>query len=145
MVYKILADIVVFLHFLWIIFLVSGFVLTFSGFFRKDFFDRWLFRLLHLFGIIYASVLAVLGKYCPLTILENSLSNRYDPSLTYRGAFIVQYLEGVVYPDVNLLVIHVPMYLLVIFVITLFFLKPPERLKAVFKKRRADSRRADKQ
>ena len=131
MLYKILADLIVFFHFLWIIFNLIGFILTLAGFFWKRFFDRALFRLLHLFGIVYVSLLAILGKYCPLTILENSLRRKYNPFLVYPGSFIAHHLENLVYPDVNPLIVYIPTLFIALFTVIIFILKPPKRMKNI--------------
>lgn len=123
---KILADLVVLVHFFWILFMLAGFILTLSGFFWKRFFAMRLFRILHLFGIIYVTLLAILGEYCPLTILENNLRAKYNSSLTYPGSFIAHYLERVVYPDVNPLIIIIPTIFIVLFTIVIFILRPPK-------------------
>ncbi|MCX7766836.1 MAG: DUF2784 domain-containing protein, partial [Candidatus Sumerlaeia bacterium] len=70
MAYKILADIVLVIHFMWIIFMLGGVMFTIAGFFRRQIFDKWLIRTVHLAGIIYVCILAIFEKYCPLTILE---------------------------------------------------------------------------
>ncbi|OIO34705.1 MAG: hypothetical protein CO162_07290 [bacterium (Candidatus Ratteibacteria) CG_4_9_14_3_um_filter_41_21] len=126
MLNKILADLIVLVHFFWILFMLSGFILTLSGFFWKRFFAMRLFRLLHLFGIIYVALLAILDEYCPLTILENNLRAKYKSSLTYPGSFIAHYLERVVYPDVNPLIIIIPTIFIALFTIAIFILRPPK-------------------
>ncbi len=97
MLYKILADIIVVMHFAWILFMLIGFILTVIGFWKREIFDWLLFRILHLFGIVYVSLLAIMGKYCPLTIWENTLAAKYDPSLIYPGSFMVHYAQKLVY------------------------------------------------
>ncbi len=136
MAYKIFADTIIVVHFLFILFMLFGFFLTLYGiFFRHKFFDRWLFRLLHLLGIFYVVSLSILGKYCPLTILENELRLRYEVYSVYSGSFIVHYLEKLVYPDVNPLVIQIPTVFLAIFTIVVFIIKPPEKIKSILKKK----------
>ncbi len=81
--------------------MLAGFIFTFYNvFFAKSklFLDWWLFRTVHLCGIVYVGLLAILGKYCPLTILENILRAKYNPNLSYPGSFIVHYIEKLVYP-----------------------------------------------
>lgn len=133
MIYKILADAIVVTHFLWILFMLSGFVLTLTGFFWKGFFDRWLFRTLHLLGIAYVSLLAIMGKYCPLTLWENTLRARYDPALTYPGSFMIHYAEKLVYPDINPLVIRIPTTFIAVVTIVAFIIKPPTKIGRMFK------------
>ncbi|MBU4376224.1 MAG: DUF2784 domain-containing protein [Candidatus Omnitrophica bacterium] len=129
MLYKILADVIVVTHFAWILFMLVGFILTLRGFFWKGFFDRWLFRTLHLFGIAYVSLLSLMGEYCPLTIWENALRAKYGPGLTYKGSFIIHYVEKLVYPDVNPLIIQIPTTFIAVFTIAVFIFKPPAKIK----------------
>ena len=135
MLYKIFADLIVIMHFSWILFMLVGFIFTVAGFFWKGFFDRWLFRMLHLCGIAYVSLLALLGKYCPLTIWENYLRSKYDPELTYTGSFMIHYIERLVYPDINPLIFQIPTTLIAVFSISAFIIKPPQKIKTVFRQR----------
>lgn len=129
MPFRLLADLIVTIHFAWILFILWGFMLTLRGFFHKEFFDRWLFRTLHLFGIVYVSVLAIMGKYCPLTVWENVLRAKYDPNLTYPGSFIIYYIERLVYPEVNPLIIQIPTAFIAVFTIIVFIFRPPAKIK----------------
>lgn len=134
MIYKILADTIVTMHFTWILFMLLGFIFTLFGFFRKNFWDRWLFRTIHLFGILYVSSLAIMRKDCPLTLLENALRAKYNSALTYPGSFMVYYVEKFVYPDVNLPLILIPTAFIAIFSIVIFIIKPPAKIKLTFKR-----------
>ena len=131
MLYMILADMIIFMHFIWIFFMLAGFILTLCGFFWKGFFDRWLFRSLHLFGIVYVSLLAIMGKHCPLTLLENILRAKSDSSLTYSGSFILNYLQRLVYPDINPLIIFIPTVFIAVFTSVIFIIRPPNRIKVM--------------
>lgn len=133
MLYKILADLIVVTHFVWILFMLVGFILTLRGLFYKKFFERWLFRTLHLFGIAYVSILAIMGKYCPLTIWENALRAKYDTRLTYAGSFMIHYLEELVYPDINPLIIRILTTFIAVFTVVVFIIRPPERIKRTFR------------
>jgi hypothetical protein len=136
MAYKIFADAVIVVHFLFILFMLLGFLLTiYAVLFREKFFDWWLFRSLHLLGIFYVASLSILGKYCPLTILENELRLKYEVFSVYSGSFIVHYLEKLVYPDVNPLVIQIPTVFLAIFTIVMFIVKPPKKIKSIMGKK----------
>ena len=115
MLYKLLADILTVIHFVYILFMLYGFTLTIRGFFHKDFFDRWVFRTLHMFGIIFVAILAVMNKYCPLTIWEANLMTKYNPVTEYTGGFIVRQIESLLYPDVNPLVVTIPTYFIALF------------------------------
>lgn len=101
MVYKVTADIVVLVHFLWVVFLIFG---AFAG-------VRWrAVKVLHLAGLGYAFVLNLFGWYCPLTHVEVWARSRHDPGLAYTGSFIAHYAEELLYvglPRHTLLVLTV--------------------------------------
>jgi hypothetical protein len=88
MLHKILADIVVLLHFLWIIFLSLG---ALWGIKNRA------VRICHLSGLAFAFIIQIFGWDCPLTHLEVWLRSRHDSSLTYTGSFIIHYVERIVY------------------------------------------------
>lgn len=90
--YKILADIVVVIHFLWIVFLIFGALL---GVKYKA------IRIFHISGLIFAFIIQIFGWYCPLTYLEVWLRAKHDPSMAYAGSFIVHYLEKIIYLEVS--------------------------------------------
>ena len=136
MSYKIFADAIIVVHFLFILFMLLGFLLTaYALVFWQKFFDWWLFRSLHLLGIFYVSSLSILGKYCPLTILENELRLRHEVSSVYSGSFIVHYLERLIYPDVNPLVIQIPTIFIAVFTVVVFVVKPPKKIKSIMGKK----------
>lgn len=135
-----LADLIVLIHFLWIVFMVLGFLLTGRAFFyvyvfksvggaAERFFDRWIFRSGHLFGIVYVSVLAIWGKYCPLTILESGLRRKGAGQSGYTGSFIVHHIEKLVYPEVEVVYVMVPTVIIAVFVVVMFFVRPPSRFR----------------
>ncbi len=92
MLFKILADIVVSIHFLWIIFLFLG---ALWGIKNKA------VMTFHLSGLAFAFIMQVFGWYCPLTYLEVWLRSGHNPSLTYTGSFIIHYVERVVYIELS--------------------------------------------
>ena len=88
MIFKILADIVVLTHFLWILFLFFG---AFLGRRNKA------LKIFHLSGLFFALLIQIFDWYCPLTHLEVWLRSKHDPGLIYAGSFIVYYVERFVY------------------------------------------------
>jgi len=102
MIYKILADSVVLIHFLWIIFLFLG---ALGGVKNR------IVKIFHIVGLVYVFIIQLFDWYCPLTHLEIWLRSKHEPALTYSGSFIIHYLERIVY-------IEVSRYL--VFVLTLF-------------------------
>ncbi|MCK4936393.1 MAG: DUF2784 domain-containing protein, partial [Elusimicrobiales bacterium] len=111
----------------WILFMLAGFIVAIASFWRKRFSDWRLFRTLHLCGIIYIGILALLGKYCPLTILENTLKAKYAPESMYPGSFIVHYIERLVYPDINPLIIVISTVFIAFFTLIAFIINRPKK------------------
>ena len=90
MVYKVLADLTVLVHFLWILFILSGVIFVLK---------RSKIAWVHLGGLLFSLVLNLFGWYCPLTHLENYLHSLHPGHLTYGGSFIAHYMEQIVYPE----------------------------------------------
>jgi hypothetical protein len=88
MIYRLLADIVVVTHLLFIIFALFGGLLV-----------LWHPRLLwvHLPALAWGIIVELAGFICPLTPLENGLRARGGDQ-GYSGGFIEHYLEPVIYP-----------------------------------------------
>lgn len=124
-----LADIIVVAHFVWILFMLSGFFITLAGFRYKKVLDWWLFRTSHLLGIIYVAVLSAMGRYCPLTVWEYSLRAGQGPQLSHEGSFIIRYIESLVYPDVSAIMIRLPTFFIAVFTFAVFAAKPPAKIK----------------
>jgi hypothetical protein len=91
--YGLLADLVMLLHFGFILLVVFGGLLAL----------RWQrFALLHLPAVLWAIFLEFKpGTLCPLTPLEQSLRLRAGES-AYGGGFIEHYLEPIIYPEMSL-------------------------------------------
>ncbi|MDI1472467.1 DUF2784 domain-containing protein [Thermodesulfovibrio sp. 1176] len=109
MIYKILADLTVIIHFLWILFLIAG---AWIG--RK----YRLIKYFHIGGLGFALIIQIFGWYCPLTHLEVWLRAKHDPLLTYKGSFIVNYIEKLIYIELPEWLI----FLLTLTIITINFL-----------------------
>ena len=97
MIYKILADLMVCLHFFWILFLFFGAI---WGVRKKA------IRIIHFLGLGLALLLQSLDWYCPITRLEVYFRSKHDPALAYSGSFVVYYIEKMVY-------LEVPRYLII--------------------------------
>ena len=89
--YSALATAVLFLHALFILWVIFGALLTRS---------RPVLRWLHIASLVWGILTEVLPWPCPLTLLENSLEGRagIEP---YQGGFLLHYLDKLVYPDIS--------------------------------------------
>ncbi len=74
MSYIFLADIVLIIHFLYVLFIVGGLILIWLGTYIKW---QWIkifwFRIIHLVSIMFVAIISIMGIQCPLTILERNL------------------------------------------------------------------------
>jgi len=83
------ADIVVLLHFAFILFVTLGGLLVF----------RWkALAWLHVPAVVWAALIEFTGWICPLTPLENVL-RRASGSSAYSSTFIEHYLVPLIYPS----------------------------------------------
>lgn len=88
LVYRLLADAVVLLHFAFLVFVVLGGLLVLRS---------WKFAWAHLPAAAWGAFVELYLHYCPLTPLENWLRVRGGTG-TYAGGFIAHYIEPVIYP-----------------------------------------------
>jgi len=84
--YSLLADIVVAIHFLWILFLIFGAI--------PGRLIKWV-RILHICSLAFSVLLQLKNWICPLTHLEVWL--RAKSGWAYSGSFIQHYVEKLVY------------------------------------------------
>jgi hypothetical protein len=88
MAYRILADLIVGVHALFVAFVVVGGLLAL----------RWpRVAILHLPAAVWGTLIELQGWICPLTPLENSLRAAAGQA-GYQGGFIEHYLLPVLYP-----------------------------------------------
>src|SRR3974390_1593368 len=89
--YSVLAISVLFLHTLFILWVVFGALLT-----RSHPILRWL----HISSVVWGILTELLPRPCPLTVLESWLerSAGVEPE---QGAFLLYYLDKLVYPDIS--------------------------------------------
>ena len=106
MIYKLLADTVVIIHFGFILYVIFGGLLLF-----------WDKRLIwiHLVAVVWAAILELFGWICPLTYLEAWL-RQLGGSSSYPGGFVEHYILPVIYPAFLTRQIQIYLGLLVIII-----------------------------
>jgi hypothetical protein len=91
-----LADIILIVHFLFVLFVAGGLILTWVG---AAMAWRWVrdfwFRLGHLAAIVFVAAESLIGIACPLTQWENTLRQ----ARPYDGGFIQSWLRRLLYYD----------------------------------------------
>lgn len=94
-----LADVVLVVHALFVLFVVAGQMLILIGLWRGwAWVRRRVLRQLHLLAIGVVVVQAWLGILCPLTIIENELRMRAG-AIPYAGSFIRHWLQRILFYD----------------------------------------------
>lgn len=95
--YLIAADLILVIHVSFVIFVIVGLLLIFTGKFMDWGWVRnpW-FRIAHLGAIGIVVLQAWLGQICPLTIWEMALRERAGDA-TYEGSFIAHWLQALLY------------------------------------------------
>lgn len=89
MVYRALADVVVLMHFGFVLFVAVGGLLAW----------RWPALIWpHLGAVAWGAGIVAIGWDCPLTPLEKAF-RRLGGEEEYRGGFIDRYIEGAIYPE----------------------------------------------
>lgn len=89
MLYKFLADLVLILHFIFIIFVVIGGLLALLN-------VKWVW--LHIPAAIWGGLIEFTGWICPLTHVENWLRLEEGAGM-YHQSFISHYLLPIIYPN----------------------------------------------
>lgn len=90
-VYSTLATSVLFVHALFIVWVVFGALFTRS---------RPILRWLHIASLIWGLLTELLPWPCPLTLLENRLEQKAGVA-PYQGGFLLHYMDKLVYPDIS--------------------------------------------
>lgn len=97
MVERILADLVVVIHFGYVLFVLIGLLLTLLGWLMNWGWVRNLwFRTIHLASIVVVVLEAWFGITCPLTTWENQLRSAAGQA-TYEGDFIASWVHEMLF------------------------------------------------
>ena len=95
--YSVLATAVLFLHALFIVWVIFGALLTRS---------RPILRWLHIASLIWGILTELLPWPCPLTLLENWFEEKAGVE-PYQGGFLLHYMDRLLYPDLSATVLTV--------------------------------------
>lgn len=120
-----LADIILIIHFLFVLFVVGSLPIIWIGaWMRLDFVRNRRFRLAHISAILFVVVESLIGMICPLTLLEDYLRG------TATGdSFIQRWLHLILFYDVPEWVLGVIYVLFALLVVITFRLVPPRPRK----------------
>ncbi|MBI3570855.1 MAG: DUF2784 domain-containing protein [Gammaproteobacteria bacterium] len=122
-----LADLILGLHAVFILFVVGGQVLIVAGWALGWVWTRrWLFRLLHLLVIGFVMLEAWFGIICPLTALENILRTA-SGAVTYENGFIRYWLQQLIFYTAPSWVFTLIYTVFAGLVVLIWFVYPPRR------------------
>jgi len=125
--YRLLADVVLSIHFAIVVFVVGGLVLIIVGNWRGWLFvNGWWFRLAHLAAIGVVVAQAWFGIVCPLTTLENWLRVQANV-VVYEASFIEHWVQRVLYYDAPMWVFTLAYTLFGLCVVAAWWRYPPGR------------------
>ena len=124
-IYRILADIVVTVHFAYVTFVAVGlFVTLLGGVLRWQWVRNPWFRFIHLAMIVIVVFEAWMGLTCPLTIWEHQLRT-LSQQATYRGGFLPNLLHNAMFFDAEPWVFTMGYTVFGLAVLLAFILVPP--------------------
>ena len=121
-----LADIVVFFHFLYVLFTVLGEVLIIAGgFLGWKWIRHYIFRIIHLIASLFVAVEVLIGMVCPLTELEWTLRQSAGQNVDTKISFVGRIIRKIIFYDLPpyfFIILYVSFALVVILS---FILIPP--------------------
>jgi hypothetical protein len=125
--YRILADIVVTVHFAYVAFVILGLVLTLGGAaLHWNWVRNFWFHVIHLAMIVIVVAEAWCGIVCPLTTWENSLRGKAGQTV-YTGGFIADLLHDTMFFEAEPWVFTVCYSLFGLAVLVTFLVASPRR------------------
>lgn len=120
-----LADVVLVVHFLFVLFVVGGLAAIWIGAAAGW---RWVrgfwFRIAHLAAIVFVAAEALAGVWCPLTIWEDALRGRHE-----EKSFVARWVHRVLFYDFPNWVFTAAYVSFALIVLATFWLVPIERKK----------------
>lgn len=126
--YTLSADLLLAVHFVFVAFVVAGFIVTWVGFFRRWRLVRDLrFRLAHLLAMGVVLAESLLGFICPLTTWEDRLRMRGGGGQSYAGSFMQHWLGRILFWDLSERTFTALYVLFFLFIVVTFWVVRPQR------------------
>lgn len=98
--YLLAADVILLIHFLFVAFVVLGFIFIWIGYFTKQKFARNAkFRICHILAMGIVLCESLVGMICPLTEWENNLRVRGGQNQVYETSFIKEWIHKIMFFD----------------------------------------------
>jgi len=120
-----LANAVVLIHFVVVLFVTAGLPLIYLGAaLRWAWVRNWRWRVIHLGIILFIAAESLLGIACPLTVWEDALRGRRS-----AGGFIERWIDRVIFYDAPAWVFTVAYVAFAALVLVTWIAVPPARRK----------------
>lgn len=127
--YRVSADVIVVVHFVFVLFVIFGQLAILVGILRKWPWVRGMtFRVVHLTAILFVVAEALCGVTCPLTTWEQDLRT-LSGGATYQGDFIPNLVHNWLFYDADSSVFTVCYVAFGGLVLLTFIFAPPRRRK----------------
>jgi hypothetical protein len=98
--YLLAADVILLIHFLFVAFVVLGFIFIWIGYFTKQKFARNAkFRICHILVMGIVLYESLIGMICPLTEWENYLRVRGGQDQVYETSFMKEWIHKIMFFD----------------------------------------------
>ena len=124
-----LADLVVLVHFGYLLFTVGGeIIILIGGLLSWKWVRNLSFRIIHLIAIVIVSLEAIIGAFCPITILEYQLRRRAGQEIEEEISFVGRIVRNLLFyefPPWVFTMLYVGFGILVI--LTMIFIPPRKK------------------
>jgi hypothetical protein len=133
-IYQILADGILFLHVLFVVFVLAGQLLIVLGAYQGwSWIRNWWFRIFHLGAIGIVVTQSWVSLICPLTTLEMRLRVQAGQE-QYEGSFIQFWLERLLYYEAPAWVFIAGYTVFGLFVVITWFCFPPKKTSGIIRR-----------
>ncbi len=128
--YLLAADLILLIHFLFVAFVVFGFIFIWIGYFTKQKFARNAkFRICHILAMGIVLCESLVGMICPLTEWENNLRVIGGQDQVYETSFMKEWIHKIMFFDFSELTFVIVYALFFAFILLTFRVIPPDLRK----------------
>ena len=136
-----LADLVVLVHFGYLLFTIGGeIIILIGGLLSWKWVRNLTFRIIHLLAIVVVSLEAIIGVWCPITILEYQLRRSAGQAVEEEISFVGRIVRSILFYDFPpwvFVMLYIGFGILVI--LTMIFIPPRKKSNPQKKNRKIPS------
>lgn len=126
--YAIAADIILVVHFIYVLFAVGGEIfIVIGGILHLDAIRKFSFRIVHLISVVVVAIEASIGVVCPLTVWEHKLRTLAGQYINEDLTFIGRIVTKVMFYDFPLWVFTIAYISFALLVILTLIILPPKK------------------